>query len=81
MSYRITIVRVEEVPTVKREWVKVADTGGKDGGAEYDYATYESTETKERPVYSQTVETLDMAAVITAVNKHSSEPAEAKASS
>lgn len=66
MSY---IIRIEEVKDVKRmisgAWVKIADNGPNN----YGYAPdREEIKKEERAIYIQEVETLDLKAVINAVN-------------
>lgn len=67
--YEVTIKRVYTVPDVRREWVRVADSGNeRNGGAVYGYAESPSTRQVEREVLRQQVYTLDVHAVIRAVN-------------
>ena len=69
MSYKVTIEKIESLPTTQRDWKVIADTGNpKDGGRVYDYVTYPSTETKTTRLLEQQVEQLDVLAVIMAVN-------------
>lgn len=67
--YRVEITKVDTVPDVKREWKQVSDKGNPhDGGAIYEYVTYDGTQRVEREILKQEVETCDVAAVIRAVN-------------
>lgn len=55
-EYKIVITRIEEKPTVRREWKCIADTGNKeDGGKKYDYATYPDTMAVSTTVLEQTL--------------------------
>jgi hypothetical protein len=71
VKYQVTIKRFDSQPVVKREWVRVADTGNKsDNGPLYDYATYPSTQTVETEILKQEIqdEQLDIKAIIKAIN-------------
>jgi hypothetical protein len=71
MSYfTVTITRKDRYDTTTNEYCKIADTGGKDGGALYGYVDGKKT-TQERTVeiYEQSTEQLDIVSVICAVNK------------
>lgn len=69
MSYKITIIKLDEVQVTKRDWVRQSDTGNENGGGPvYGYATYDSTTTQETKILEQTVETLEIGKVIRAVN-------------
>ncbi len=68
--YKIVITKIEEVAVTKREYQRIADTGNKsDNGAVYGYVACECVQERETKVLEQGVETLDLPAVIKAVNK------------
>lgn len=71
MSYKITVEKTSlEARRGQSEHVKLSDTGGKDGGAEYGWVAKPNQEVEiKREVYTQFVEELDLIAVINAVNK------------
>jgi cell fate (sporulation/competence/biofilm development) regulator YlbF (YheA/YmcA/DUF963 family) len=71
MSYKITVEKTSlETRRGQSEYVKLADTGGKDGGAEFGYVHKPNQQVEiNRVVYTQFVEELDLLAVINAVNK------------
>lgn len=67
--YKITIVKVERLTVVKRQYEKIADTGNpRDNGALYGYVESPGTELRETTMLEQTVEELDLTNVIKAVN-------------
>jgi hypothetical protein len=67
--YHITIELIEVVPSLEKEWLKVADSGNKhDDGPIYEYVWIDGTREKTSTLLEQAVETLDLAAVIKAVN-------------
>lgn len=65
MSYRISIVEVTEVPATERPWRTLNTVTGQCG---YVQPAEGATKKIERDVLSQDVETLDLAAVIKAIN-------------
>lgn len=70
MSYQI-IIKNKSLQTIppKQEFNKISDTGGRDGGAKYDYVTKpESQQMLTEEVYNQTVDNIDIIAVIAAIN-------------
>ena len=69
MSFTVKISQSKETTVPEEEWVLLADTGGKDGGALYGYAPERQvTSTESVDLFEQTVEELDLIAVIQAVN-------------
>jgi hypothetical protein len=67
--YRVTITEVAETTVTRSEWRQVADSGNPmDGGAQYRHVPLETTQTTTLDVYQQQVPTLDINAVIRAVN-------------
>lgn len=68
VMYKVTIERFSWVPATQREYVRVADTGGKDGGAQYGYVEKPGWEKLTRTLLVQETDTLDLSAVIKAVN-------------
>lgn len=70
MPFKIEITETRERITTKREWVKVADSGNEgDGRSVYGYGPEIATTTDVlREVLTQEVDTLDLAAVIRAIN-------------
>lgn len=71
MSYKISIGQTRlETREGQSEYVKIADTGGKDGGSEYGWVRKPNQQIEvQRDIYTQIVDELDLAAVISAVNK------------
>ncbi len=68
--YEITIVKKVVVPIIKREYERVADTGNpRDNGAMYDYVDCLGERTVETDILKQTLEDIDLPAVIKAINK------------
>jgi hypothetical protein len=68
ISYKVSI---EEISSkVKSVWSreKLADTGGKDGGAEYGDYYHDEMVPDRTEIYEQLVDDLDIEAVIRAVN-------------
>ncbi|HEY9515009.1 MAG TPA: hypothetical protein VIQ74_04950 [Gemmatimonadaceae bacterium] len=69
MPFKIEITEVTERGTIQREWKKIADSGNKaDNGPVYGYAEFPGIEKVTREVLKQEVGTLDLGAVIRAVN-------------
>ena len=66
--FKVRIIEVTEVTRPFNNWVKVADSGGRDGGALYDYAPTERIEHEEHVWLEQDLERLDLRAVIDALN-------------
>lgn len=67
--FKVTIVEITQRDVVKQEYEKLADTKNKyDNGAVYGYVEKKATERVERQVLTQEVETVDVAAVIKAIN-------------
>lgn len=67
--YQITIEKVEKKEAVGREYQKIADSGNeRDGGPRYAYVEFPSQKVIETTILRQSVEELDLAAVIKAVN-------------
>lgn len=69
MPIRVTITEEEQRTIKTKEWKQVAATGGKDGGAKFDYVTKESDEIVETKLYEQRVDKVDLKGVIDSVNK------------
>lgn len=73
MKFKIEITKIEEsVPYKSREWKRLREdeTNDPTGKNEaYGYVTEEGTKTVTTTVLEQTVDDLDMAAVIKAINK------------
>jgi len=71
MSYKITVEKTSlEIRRGQSDYVKVSDTGGKDGGGSYDWVAKPNQEVEIKcEVYTQFVDELDLIAVINAVNK------------
>jgi cell fate (sporulation/competence/biofilm development) regulator YlbF (YheA/YmcA/DUF963 family) len=69
--YQITIIKIEQVKEIRRQYQKIADSGNEhDKGAIYGYVNMtDENVKKETKILEQTVEQLDLAAVIKAVNK------------
>lgn len=60
-------IKTEEVKS--REYEKIADSGNEeDDGAKYGYVDNVETQEREKEVYSQNVEKLDLQKVIKAIN-------------
>ena len=69
IRYRIRVEEGGEEEINTNSWERVADTGNpKDGGAMYAYVPTVERHEVEVSLYEQTVPTLDLAAVIRAVN-------------
>jgi len=67
--YQIKIIAKKIMPTKGQTYEKLSDTGNKNGdGPTYGYVPYEGFETQEIEILHQTVETLDLPAVIKAIN-------------
>lgn len=67
--YKIIITKFEEVNRTRNEYVKVADSGNeRDGGSVYDYVPNTTVEKREITILEQSIENLDMPAVIKAIN-------------
>ena len=78
IGFKIEITRIDEVGVTSRDWEKQADSGNeKDGGAVYGYATYDSTQRRDVAIFEQVVNSLDLIAVICAVNGIKQETADA----
>jgi len=68
--FRVTITRTGLKHYTDRDYKKIADSGNeKDGGAVYGYVEYPASEQEETKGYEQEMQSLDLAAVIKAVNK------------
>lgn len=68
--FKITIVEIETINKKSRAWEKIAETGNqRDGGAVFDYVDSVEEVDRETTVLEQTVRTLDLPAVIKAVNQ------------
>ena len=70
MSFTVEISESRTVVVVRKDkWVQIGDTGGPDGGTLYGYAPpIEVTTTEKVELFEQTVEDLDLIAVIKAIN-------------
>lgn len=69
MKYKVTISQTETTSTPKNEYQKIADTGGRDGGAAYEYVENPGVvQAITKDIYIQEVDTLDIVKVIAAVN-------------
>lgn len=67
--FKITITETRTETQPRKEYRQVADTGNpRDGGKVYEYVAADLPTTVQRDVLTQEVETLDLAAVIKAVN-------------
>jgi hypothetical protein len=67
--YKITIQKIEKVHSTETSYEKIADSGNeRDGGSVYGYVEYPSEKNAETSVFNQTVDDLDLQAVIKAVN-------------
>jgi len=70
MSYRILIKKTGEKKTTDSQYKKISDTGNeKDQGPIYGYVEYEKTIKFETDIYDQTIDEIDINAVIKAVNR------------
>lgn len=68
--FKITIEKIEIITEVERAYEKIADTGNKeDNGPVYGYVDKEVERKISLPIYTQTVEGVNIEAVIDAVNK------------
>lgn len=66
---RILIEREETTKGTRTDFQKVADTGGRDGGADYQYVPHEVETTKTTKLLEQFVpDDLDIPAVIAVIN-------------
>ena len=79
MIYEIKITRKQRVSVTAREWVKIADTGNDhDNGPRYGYAECPGERQDCIEIYSQVVDSLNLAKVIQAVNGIRDDPREGK---
>ena len=68
-QYEVTIKRIGQWVSRGKEYKKIADTGNeKDGGIVYGYVYSDSIEQGETLVLKQTLDTIDLPAVIKAIN-------------
>ena len=67
--YQVTITKIETVKSVDRSYEILADTGNeRDNGRQYGYVEYPSEKSVDTKIYNQSVEDIDLQAVIKAVN-------------
>ena len=66
--FEIVIKQIEEKTLPKSVYRKTSETGGKDGEGIYSYVTEDVTQDVVTEIYSQKVETLDLAAIVAVVN-------------
>lgn len=66
--YKVTVDKIQLVTGTKQEYVKLADTGGKDGNAEYGYVTKRVEQLESTRVFEQTLERLSLAKLATFLN-------------
>ena len=67
--YRVVVVQTNTKYVTSQEWRKVADTGNeKDNGAVYAYVDQRKLTTEEQTINRQEAESLDLSAIIKAVN-------------
>ena len=68
--YRVLIEKIQDVDYVSREYEKLADSGNKqDGGAVYGYVECPATKTETTEIYVQSLDEIDLPAIIKATNK------------
>ncbi len=65
MRYKVRIVSIEDVEVEEKQWRIVSSDNGKD---RYDYVVLPVRRTNERDMLIQEVETIDVGAVIKAIN-------------
>lgn len=69
-KYQVTITKIEEGEGFSSTYERIADTGNeRDGGPVYAYVKKPTINTDKKVVFEQTLEDLDVTAVIRAVNK------------
>jgi len=69
-KYQVTITKIEEGEGFSSTYERIADTGNeRDGGPVYAYVKKPVISTNKNVVFEQTLEDLDVTAVIRAVNK------------
>ncbi len=69
MPFTIRITKDEVLDIKSQSYEKIADSGNeKDRGAVYAYVPYVKSEKRETELYKQTIEALDLLAVISAAN-------------
>ena len=69
MSYTITVTETKRVLRSHDEYEPIADTGNpKDNGRQFGYVPHDVYKDENHDIYEQTVESLDIVAVINAVN-------------
>lgn len=68
--YKIVITKIGKEERVESDYRKIADTGNEsDGGPIYGYVENKVIRSFETEILSQQVESLELAAVIKAINK------------
>ncbi len=65
--YKITITKIDERTFLQKKWNKFTDN--KDVEEQYKYVETEVTEKENTTILEQTVEDIDLPAVIKAINK------------
>ncbi len=69
MPFTIRITKDEVVEVKSKEYMKIADTGNEhDGKTLYGYVPSTRMDKRETELYKQTIEALDLLAVISAAN-------------
>jgi hypothetical protein len=73
MSYRVVVTRIETVERKTKDWLKQydipeSDMGGRRPEGQYAYVETVKEVVDKTDIYDQTVNNLDLAAVIKAVN-------------
>lgn len=70
--YKVIITNIKEETTKSQRWLRLFDSDSpkaKEGAEQYGYVTTVETNTVSTPIYEQSIEILDLEAVIKAVNQ------------